>query len=140
MTAIWIAIFLLELAAPLIAENYPGAASLIYGFLHPLCHQRAERSFALCGHKMGLCARCTGFFLGLALFGTVHLIFPTRKSLSFTVMILLILPMAVDGTAQLLGFWNTSNIPRLFTGIAAAFGIVFWIYPYILSERDNSDI
>jgi len=131
LTAIWIFFFLLAVLAPLLVEILPPVSFLCYSILKPLCHQAPERSFFLAGYKMGLCTRCTGIFGALAVFSILTLILNPRKGLPFWLFLILLAPMAIDGTAQVMGLWKTPNVPRFFTGILAGFAIVFWIYPFI---------
>lgn len=42
------------------------ALSGLRAALAPFCHQIVERSFCVDGRPFGLCARCTGFYLGVA--------------------------------------------------------------------------
>ncbi len=141
LTLLWNIVFMMSIAAPLLVEYCPVSAGITYWTLKPLCHQQSERCFHIAGHKMGLCTRCTGVFGGLALFGVVALILRKRKGLPLWAMLALVAPLAIDGTSQLFGLWNTGNIPRFFTGIIASFGIVFWVYPIILEgEREHTPI
>jgi uncharacterized membrane protein len=137
MTLVWIFISALEFAAPIIykANN----SSLFYLFLKPLCHQNYDRSFFIGGCKLGLCARCTGIFTGLAVFGIAALILRLRKGLSSKQFLFFLAPLVLDGTAQTIGLWNTGNFPRLLTGIIASFGIVFFIYPIIFDANRSAE-
>lgn len=85
------------------------------------CHQKPERSFFLCGYQFPLCARCTGVFVGyLVAFMLLifNLLIPNIICMSF------LIPLILDGTAQL--FFNIiSNNPRRFiTGILFGLGSV----------------
>ncbi|MXX77249.1 MAG: DUF2085 domain-containing protein [Holophagales bacterium] len=57
----------LVVAAPLSAASGGRAASLLYEFFAPVCHQIAERSFHLHGHPLAVCHRCFGFYVGFTL-------------------------------------------------------------------------
>lgn len=54
-------------AAPLLAASDGGAASLLYEFFAPVCHQIADRSFHLADHPLAVCHRCFGFYVGFTL-------------------------------------------------------------------------
>ena len=57
----------LVVAAPLTAASGGRAASLLYEFFAPVCHQIAERSFHLAGQPLAVCHRCFGFYVGFTL-------------------------------------------------------------------------
>ena len=140
LTIVWIVVFVLEITAPIMVEICPVGAGLIYSVLKPLCHQKAERSFHIAGHKMGLCTRCTGVFGGLTVFGIFAIIFRWKKGLTHWWMLILLAPLAVDGIGQTAGLWNTGNIARFITGLVAAFGIVFWLYPIIFEMEKDTEL
>ncbi len=51
---------------PLLWPDGPAALGARWVF-SGLCHQDAARSFAVDGHAMAVCHRCTGIYLGLSL-------------------------------------------------------------------------
>jgi len=88
----------------------------------PFCHQTPERSLLLFGNTLVICARCTGFYGGLGVLGIVAAVaytFGLKKRVPRRAF-LLVLPLAIDGTANLLGIWATSALLRSVTGILAA--------------------
>ena len=85
------------------------------------CHQRADRSFFCGNYQLPLCARCTGFFL-TSIWGYIH--FFAKKPKMF-IGILLVIPMVVDGTIQLLRLKESTNLRRLLTGMLGGIGLVF---------------
>lgn len=97
-----------------------------FSSLHPLakavyylgdmnCHTMAERSYELNGNQMPFCARDIGLFLGLALGMAVTLWL--RPRFSWLIIILLALPIFVDGGAQILISYESTNLIRIITGI-----------------------
>ena len=69
---------------------------------------------------MPFCSRCTGIFLGLALGMLIAIIFQNKiifsdKTVFF--IILLMMPLIIDGTIQLLGIWESKNYIRIITGV-----------------------
>jgi len=141
LTAVWFVVLLASITAPILAETCPLGSAGCYLGLAPLCHQSAERSFAIMGHKLGLCARCTGIFAGLFVFGVFSMMLKRRFALPLLGLLAFVAPLAIDGLAQTFGLWNTGNIPRFIVGAVSAFGIVFWIYPIIFemnSDMENS--
>ncbi len=57
----------LVVAAPLSAASGGRAASLLYEFFAPVCHQIAERSFHVAAQPLAVCHRCFGFYVGFTL-------------------------------------------------------------------------
>ncbi|MFO8077265.1 MAG: DUF2085 domain-containing protein [Thermoplasmatota archaeon] len=82
-----------------------------------LCHQKTERSFILNENQMPFCSRCTAIWMGMTI-GIGILVFYTI-SLDNRFLILAIvslIPIGIDGTGQLLGFWESSHLSRVITG------------------------
>ncbi|MNX97087.1 hypothetical protein D3C86_1294370 [compost metagenome] len=77
------------------------------------CHRLSERSFFLDGRQFHLCARCTGIVLGL-LFSPFAI---SCKSLFLPVFLASLCLVAVDGYTQLLGWRESNNFLRCFTGL-----------------------
>jgi uncharacterized membrane protein len=81
----------------------------------PFCHQQLDRCVLL-GRPLAVCARCAGFYFGLA--GTA---LAGRFAGRFRPGYLLAgLPLVVDGSANLLGLWLTPAALRALTGVLAA--------------------
>ncbi len=78
------------------------------------CHQHASRSFFLNDNQMPVCARCTAIFLFIGL--TAFFIVFYRVKVSFLWVLLLIIPMGLDGTIQLLSSYESTNPIRFITG------------------------
>ena len=117
---LWIPALLILLASA------TGPGTLIHGAVdlafRPFCHQTPERSLLLFGNTLVVCARCTGFYGGLGVFGIVAASAYTlglKKRVPRRAFIL-VLPLAIDGMANLLGIWATGALLRSMTGILAA--------------------
>jgi len=88
----------------------------------PLCHQYADRCYHMAGSLMVVCARCTGFYLGLGFIGLGASI-ASRLGLRWrtpVLLFLLVIPLLIDGAANLFDIWDTNAILRSVTGVAAA--------------------
>lgn len=137
---IWL---ILQIAIPLSlprgSVELPGDEEryLVYEIGDKLCHQKSDRSYFINGNQLPFCARCTGIWIGMAI-GTAITIF-RRIELDgkFAVFIVVSLfPLAIDGTGQLLGFWESINIIRMITGILAgtACGIAIGVIVYEIGD------
>jgi uncharacterized membrane protein len=98
------------------------------------CHGIPSHCLSLWGVPMPICARCTaiyvGLFSGLMLFLAIPWV--QERWLRVAVWIAL-LPMAVDGTTQLLRLRDSTNPLRVATGATA--GIVFGMWVLSVIER-----
>lgn len=88
------------------------------------------------GCKFGVCARCTGTYLGLLL-GLIAAEFLMQWKIPKIIPILMLLPMAIDGGIQTFayilapeqGFYESTNPRRFFTGLFFGLGT-----GYLLAE------
>jgi len=114
------------------SRGYNIPADALYVAFRLTCHQLPERSFFVFGHKMCLCQRCmaiyvTVFGLGL-LYGLVR---KHIRPLSLRWMLILWIPMAIDGFTQLFGFRESTWELRLITGALFALSCVWFGFPYL---------
>lgn len=92
----------------------------IYSVGDRLCHQKSERSFYLNDNQMPFCSRCTGIWLGLAIGLGFMFFYKIELDNKFLFLILIgLAPLGFDGVGQLLGFWESTNIIRVITGLLA---------------------
>ncbi len=120
-------------------------AKIIYVLYRVTCHQLPERSFFLFGHKVAFCARCTAIYLSFwavgLLYGLWRLLPLSRRyplsPLSEKVLLLLAVPMILDGSTQLVGLRTSTNLLRAVTGTLAGGGAGLFVYP--LLERGFAD-
>lgn len=121
----------LPLLAPwLMASGHPRLAELIYLAYRFVCHQKPERSFFLFGHQIAYCQRDLAIYTGVFVLGLVYaLVRRSLHPLSWRGAFLLALPMAVDGTTQLVGLRESTWQLRVVTGVFFALAIVWFIYP-----------
>jgi uncharacterized membrane protein len=108
------------------------------------CHRIPERSFFFKGYQFPICARCTGILIGY-LIGTIYLLFCNNPR--YILEALLMVPLLIDGIGQYRGYFVSTNIRRLITGILAGISTICllrmtivlwisylqWITNYILS-------
>ena len=93
-----------------------------------LCHRIPERSFHFRNHQFPVCARCTGFYTGLAVFLIYNYFFTVHYSLTLLIMsIILIIPAAADGFTQLFGLRESNNNLRFITGFIGGIGLIIFM-------------
>ncbi|MEM2944673.1 MAG: DUF2085 domain-containing protein [Methanomassiliicoccales archaeon] len=90
------------------------------------CHQKSERSYFVNGNQMPFCSRDVGIFIGLFLGMIASLLMPGFK-ITLPLFLLLFLPLAIDGSLQLLTNYESINILRVVTGIFAGTAVSFLI-------------
>jgi uncharacterized membrane protein len=103
-------------------------ASLLLERLYGLqCHQRLDRTFAVLGEPLPVCARCSGVYLGLGLavwVGRPRLRLDALKAWMLAAGLVLV----ADVASEAVGLRPASALFRAFTGAAFAYGIglVVW--------------
>ena len=97
-------------------------AAYVFGDIY--CHQMAERSYHLNGNQMPVCSRDVGVFAGLLLGGIVGMFLSRRFPLKF--LFIALAPMLLDGGAQALTSYESFNLLRVITGLAAGIGFGIW--------------
>ncbi|MGQ9586946.1 MAG: DUF2085 domain-containing protein [Thermoplasmata archaeon] len=103
------------------------------------CHQIANRSYFLNGNQMPFCARDLGLFLGLAI-GFGFLTFYRYKLHPFVALVGFV-PLGIDGGAQLLTDYESTNMLRMATGVVAgiAASLLLAHFLFVLQEdREKS--
>jgi uncharacterized membrane protein len=122
--------------APLAAAGGHGElAQAIYRAFGMLCHQLPERSYFIGGHKLAVCSRCTGLYAGFAF---TLLLYPLIRSLRTVttpprrVLLLAVLPMALDFSLTFFGLWENTHTSRLLTGTLLGSVAVFYVVPGLI--------
>jgi uncharacterized membrane protein len=134
--AIVVSLVSLILVAPLAAAGGHGEiAGAIYRGFSVLCHQRADRSYFIDGHKFGVCSRCTGIYFGFTL---TLLAYPLLRSLRTTTtparkwLLLATVPLVIDFSLTFFGVWENTHTSRLLTGLLLGSVAVFYVMPGIV--------
>lgn len=128
--------------APLLAAmGADSTAGLLYRGFGRICHQMPSRSLWIAGRPMAICARDVGLYAGMFLgMWIVHV--PHAHRMPAWGAFLFAAPMALDGSVQFLGLWESANSTRLWTGFAAGLGVSVWLMGELMraaGER-NSDV
>ena len=80
-----------------------------------------DRSFFFKGYQFPVCARCTGILIGYII-GVIYIIFSNK--LGYILELLLIVPLLIDGIGQYRGYFVSTNIRRLITGILGGISVI----------------
>jgi uncharacterized membrane protein len=107
-------------------------AKPLFFSLHYVCAQIPSHSFYILGHQLGLCARNFSIYFSMFLGSLIFTLSKKRlPGIPWWLWVLLILPMALDGTTQMFG-WRESNwILRTVTGTLFGLGSVWFVLPLI---------
>jgi uncharacterized membrane protein len=105
-------------------------AKLLFYALHYVCAQIPSHSFYIFGHQLGLCERnftiYTAMFLGSLTFVLTKKRLP---GIPWWVWLLMILPMALDGTTQMFGLRESTWYLRVITGTLFGLGNIWFALP-----------
>ncbi len=112
-----------------VIETMNPFAKVMYGIGDSYCHQIASRSYFLNGNQVPFCSRDVGIFAGLAL-GMAVAIF-TRFRITVLAFLIGVLPLALDGTLQLVTSYESNNPVRFVTGILAGAAVSLLISLFV---------
>ena len=125
----------LIIAAPLLAAARSGWSIVIYQAFGFLCHQLPDRSFFIAGHKLAVCSRCSGIYLGATL---TLLVYPLLKSLRSVRsparkwLFAASIPLFVDFFLTFVGIWQNTHTTRFITGFIFGSAVVFYVMPGVV--------
>lgn len=113
----------------------PQSPELIAGGMTASASLFVERAFIgspEVGWKVALCQRDVAIYAGVLLAGISYAFVRRRaRPLPFKVFVLLVLPMAVDGLTQLVGWRESTWLLRTVTGALFGVAAVYLAYPYV---------
>jgi len=90
------------------------------------------------GYKMAICQRDVGIYGAVLLAGLIYGLLRRRiRPLPFPYFLILCIPLAVDGVAQLLGLWESTWFNRLITGGLLGMALVWLAYPHVQIAMDE---
>jgi uncharacterized membrane protein len=122
------------LAPVLMWLNLAAPARGIFFVYQYLCHQLPERSFFIFGNQIAFCQRDTAIYGSLFVAGLFYAASRWRwKPLKWWVFGLMLVPMVVDGSLQLLTPYESTWHLRVLTGVLTGAGGVWFLYPRLES-------
>ncbi len=125
----------------------------IFGLYSSLCHQLPARSFFFASYQVCYCHRCTALYTSLLVISLVYTVGRWKQSISHRVLLLMTLPIAIDGGWHMLdemlpfvlrsadnsvgslNFWL-----RMVTGLLFGIGVILWAYPRLEREMDQLEL
>ncbi|WP_419955721.1 DUF2085 domain-containing protein [Neobacillus niacini] len=113
---------------------------LVHFFGRAICHQLEERSLLVSGEALAVCARDTGIYIGI--FSTFTYLHFTKRKQCITIptvkisflLLLLLIPLIIDGLGSYSHLFESNNLRRLVTGISFGLVLPYFIYP-LLSKK-----
>lgn len=123
-----ILLFIAPLMITSVNATVVGVGAFLYHVAMLICHQLPHRSLYVFGAHQPLCARDVGLYAGFIAGVFITLVGRAPNPFrSFKSMVLLTVPMVIDGFAQsVFTLWESNNLIRVITGFL--FGIGFSAY------------
>lgn len=135
---LWVAV-LLVVPGLLSHDTLGGAAAQIYAACSHICHQRTERSFALAGVQVPVCARCVGLYASGALgalaawLASPRLLPGARLALAVAAV-----PTGATWALEAAGLAGFSNLTRLVAALPLG-ATAGWVFVQMLRYDSESD-
>ncbi|GCE24844.1 hypothetical protein KDA_03280 [Dictyobacter alpinus] len=105
-------------------------AKPLFFSLHYVCAQIPSHSIYIFGHQLGLCERNFSIYTSMFLTSLVFVLSKKRlPGIPWWLWILMILPMAWDGTTQMFGWRESDWILRVITGTLFGVGNIWFALP-----------
>lgn len=104
-------------------------AAAVYAAGSNVCHQRPERSFHIAGHKMPVCARCTGLYVSAAAAVPLAVLFavPLTARRARLMLLLAALPTALTWGLEYIGVMPFSNATRALAALPLGFAAAWLV-------------
>lgn len=114
-------------------------AKPLFFSLHFICAQIPSHSFFILGHQLGLCQRNLSIYGSMFLGSLIFVLSKKRlPGLPWWLWILLMLPMAWDGTTQLFGWRESTMELRVLTGTIFGLANIWFVLPLIQKTLDET--
>jgi uncharacterized membrane protein len=130
----------IALAVPFLSYfGFDALSKQLFFSLHYVCAQIPSHSFYIFGHQLGLCARNFSIYASMFVGCLIFVLSKKRMpGIPWWVWILLMVPMAWDGTTQMFGLRESDWILRLLTGTLFGFGNIWFVLPFMQKTLDET--
>jgi uncharacterized membrane protein len=109
-----------------------GISKQIFFALHLVCAQIPSHSFYIFGHQLGMCARNFSIYASMFIGSLIFVLSKKRiPGIPWWIWVLMILPLALDGTTQMFGWRESTWELRVLTGTLFGLGNVWFALPLI---------
>jgi uncharacterized membrane protein len=109
-----------------------GISKQIFYSLHLVCAQIPSHSFYIFGHQLGMCARNFSIYASMFIGGLIFVLSKKRfPGIPWWIWVLMVLPLALDGTTQMFGWRESTWELRVLTGTLFGLGNVWFALPLI---------
>lgn len=109
-----------------------GISKQIFYSLHLVCAQIPSHSFYIFGHQLGMCARNFSIYASMFVCSLIFVLSKNRfPGIPWWIWVLMILPLALDGTTQMFGWRESTWELRVLTGTLFGLGNVWFALPLI---------
>ena len=121
----------IALAIPFLSYfGLDSVAKPLFFSLHYVCAQIPAHSFYLFGHQLGLCARNLSIYASMFLGSLIFVLTKKRiPGIPWWAWVLMLLPIAVDGLTQMVGWRESTWELRVITGTLFGLGNVWFALP-----------
>ena len=133
VNAIFAAVVGVALLVPLLfAAGWDGLAMRIFTAYHLICEQIPSHSYYFFGYQLALCSRNLAIY-GSLLAGTLlfHRVRAWWPRLDWSLWLLTMVPMALDGGTQLFGWRESTWELRTLTGVIFGLGVCWFLLPLL---------
>ena len=121
--------------------GFDSLSTSIFFSLHYVCAQIPSHSFYILGHQLGLCARNFSIYTSMFLMSVVFVVSKKRlPGIPWWVWVLMILPMALDGTTQMFGLRESTWQLRLLTGTLFGVGSIWFVLPFMQRTIEETSL
>jgi len=126
-------------------RGYELIQEILNFFGRAICHQLDERSLHVTGTALSVCARDTGIYIGI--FSTLMYLHIFKRKAKLTIpkvkvsflLLLLMVPMMMDGLGSYTHLFHSNNLRRLLTGICFGLALPYFLYPLTKSYENSSE-
>lgn len=107
-------------------------AKPIFYLIHAICAQIPSHSFYILGHQLGMCERNFSIYTSMFVGSVIFVLSKKRlPGIPWWIWVLMILPIAIDGTTQMFGLRESTWELRVLTGTLFGLGNMWFVLPFI---------